>query len=418
MFRITFRGQGSGASARDPTDDFWYSDVGGPGARVSTDLLASMSAVSACVRVISESIGQLPIGIFTREANGDKDPDPNHPLYDLLQWQSNEEQTALEFREEITAHAVQRGTGVAEIIPGRRGAVDQLIPLRPDHLKAIAVVDGSGRRQWQLEHKAPGEPMRRLLRDQLFIVRGRANPGCPILGIDPLTFHMSSLGAAWETQQYGKRFLENDARPSGILTHPGGFKTTDDRNVFLRAWARAFGGANRSKTAVLEHGMTYNTISVSPEQAQFLETRKYTDVDVARIFRVPPHEIGILDRATFSNIEHQSLEFVKKALMRWIVGWDQAIKRDLFVSNRYFAEHNVAGLLRGDLLTRYKSFALGRQWGWLSVNDILRKENSRSIGEAGDVYLEPLNMQDASADMDDEDDDESPPANQNEDNDT
>jgi HK97 family phage portal protein len=400
IFGVDIFGQ-SGAT-RDPSDDFWYTDAPSSGGRPTANAIAGMSAVSSCVRVISESIGMLPLGIFAREANGDKVSRDEHPLADLLKWQSNEEQTAIEFREELTAHVVQRGTGIAEIIPGQRGAVDQLIPLRPDHIKAIKVEDTSGRAHWQIEHEPPGEPRRRLMREDLFIVRGRPNPECPILGIDPLSHHMQALGSAYQATEYGKRFLENDARPPGIITHPSYFKDEEGRNVFLRAWHRAFGGGNRGKTAILEHGMTYTAVSVTPEQAQFLETRKYTDVDVARIFRVPPHEIGILDRATFSNIEHQSLEFVKKALMRWLVAWEQAIRRDLLTSRAFFAEHNVAGLLRGDLKARYSAYALGRQWGWLSVNDIRRLENMPSLGAEGDVYLEPLNMHPAGHDEENE----------------
>lgn len=387
------------SSDRDPTDDFWYEKIGPEatsGVTVTAETAIGLSVLYSCVKLIAETAGQLPLQVFRRNDNGDKEAQPRHPLYDVLHDQANDEHTAVEFREMLTAWAVLRGTGMAEIIPGRRGSVDQLIPLHPDYIRCVKVVDLAGRVQWQVEYSEPGVQKRRLLRDELFILRAMStDANCPLLGLDPVTVQKNTIGAAIAAQDYGNRFFANDARPSGIIEHPSYFKDDASRTIFQRAWQAAFGGSNRHKTAVLEHGAKYHQVSVTPEQAQFLETRQFNAVDVARIYRVPAHKVGILDRATFSNIEQQALEFVQDTMMPWLVRWEQSIKRDLIVAPVYYAEHNVDGLLRGDLKSRYESYAIGRNWGWLSVNDILRKENLNGVGPTGDIYLQPLNMVEA-----------------------
>lgn len=399
MFERLRAAFGGSSSSRDARDDFWFMPAGqgsAAGVRVSADTAMAISAFYAGVKLIAETAAQLPLKTYQRQPNGDKREAAQHPLYDLLHDQPNDEHTAVEFREMLTAWAVMRGTGMAEILPGRRGAVDQLIPLHPDHLRPVKVEDASGRTRWQVEVREPGAPVRRLLRDDLFILRAMAtNPNCPLLGLDPITAQKNTLGAAQAANDYASRFLANDARPSGIVRHPSFFKTDEDRNRWKAAWQRAFGGASRFKTAILEWGMEYQTVSVTPEQAQFLETRKLQAEEVARMLRVQPHKIGIMDNATFSNIEHQALEFVQDTMMPWLVRWEQAIKRDLITVPSYFAEHNVAGLLRGDSKSMAEGFAIARNWGWLNVNEIRRFLNMNGIGEEGDVYLQPLNMTEA-----------------------
>lgn len=390
-----FKPRSQADSSPDPIDDFWYTPIASSSYGMATTGNAAMqlTAYMACVRVLAESISQLPLGIYSRAPNGDKSLEVNHPLYELLQYEPNQEQTAIEWREQMAAWAVMRGTAMAEIVPGRRGAVDQLVPLFPDWLRIVKSTDATARGGYQIEYREPGAPARRLLRDEVLVIRSlMVNPECPVLGLDPLTANSRAIGAALAAQDYAGRFFQNDARPSGIITHPGHFSSEDDRSVFRKAWDRAFNRIRRHGTAVLEHGMQYQSISVTPEQAQFLETRKHSDVDIARMMRVPPHKVGILDKATFSNIEHQALEFVIDTLMPWLIRWEQAIRKDLISNPRFFAEHNVSGLLRGDLKSRYEAYFTGRQGGWLSVNEIRRLENMPTIGPAGDVYLDPLNM--------------------------
>lgn len=390
---------GMGNNGRDPGDDFWYKPIGhAGGTRVTHTTAMQASVVFACVKVLSESESSLPLSMFERLANGEKRRLEQHPLHEILHDQANDEQTSMEFRETMQAWVTLRGTAVAEIVPGRRGPVDQLIPLHPDWSRWVEVRDGQSRKQWQLEYREPGLPVRRLLRSELFVLRAMmTEPGAPA-GIDPISAEAVSIGATIAANDYARRFFENDARPSLWVEHPGTFKDNESRKNWIEAFRRAFTGAGRHRAAVLEQGAKLHQLSISPEQAQFLETRKYHDTDIARIFRVPPHMVGILDRATFSNIEQQAIDFVVHSLRPWLVRWEQAIRRDLILApGRFFAEHNVAGLLRGDIESRYRAYAVGRSWGWLSANEVRKMENLNGIGEDGDIYLQPQNMAPAGA---------------------
>jgi HK97 family phage portal protein len=205
----------------------------------------------------------------------------------------------------------------------------------------------------------------------------------------------NAIGLAIATEEYGAKFFANGAAPSGVLEHPGNIK---DPTKVREAWQSQFGGsANSGKIAVLEEGMKYTPISISPEQAQFLETRKFQINEIARIFRVPPHMVGDLEKSSFSNIEQQSLEFVKYTLDPWVVRWEQSIRRTLLTpieKKRYDVKFNLEGLLRGDYQSRMNGYATARQNGWMSANDIRELENLDRIPaeDGGDLYLINGNM--------------------------
>ena len=216
-----------------------------------------------------------------------------------------------------------------------------------------------------------------------------------LVGYSPIAMAKNAIGLAIATEEYGSKFFANGAQPSGVLEHPG---TIKDPQRVRDSWMSQFGGsANSNKIAVLEEGLKYTPISISPEQAQFLETRKFQINEIARIFRVPPHMVGDLEKSSFSNIEQQSLEFVKYTLEPWLVRWEQSIQRTLFSAEEkktYFVRFNVEGLLRGDYASRMNGYAVGRQNGWMSANDIRELENLDRIPaeEGGDLYLINGNM--------------------------
>ena len=216
-----------------------------------------------------------------------------------------------------------------------------------------------------------------------------------LVGYSPIAMAKNAIGLAIATEEYGAKFFANGAAPGGVLEHPG---TIKDPQRVREAWQSQFGGSgNANKIAVLEEGMKYTPISISPEQAQFLETRKFQINEIARIFRVPPHMVGDLEKSSFSNIEQQSLEFVKYTLDPWVVRWEQAISRTLLTPEEkkcYFAKFNLDGLLRGDYQSRMNGYAIGRQNGWMSANDIRELENLDRIPpeEGGDLYLINGNM--------------------------
>ena len=205
----------------------------------------------------------------------------------------------------------------------------------------------------------------------------------------------NAIGMAIACEEYGAKFFANGAQPSGVLEHPG---TIKDPSRVRESWQNTFGGSqNANKVAVLEEGMKYTPISISPEQAQFLETRKFQINEIARIFRVPPHMVGDLEKSSFSNIEQQSLEFEKYTLDPWVARWEQAIVRRLFTEEekkKYYVKFNVDGLLRGDYQSRMNGYATARQNGWMSANDIRELENLDRIPpeDGGDLYLINGNM--------------------------
>ena len=211
-----------------------------------------------------------------------------------------------------------------------------------------------------------------------------------LVGYSPIAMAKNAIGMAIACEEFGAKFFANGAAPSGVLEHPG---TIKDPARVRDAWQSQFGGSSNSgKVAVLEEGMKYTPISISPEQAQFLETRKFQINEIARIFRVPPHMVGDLEKSSFSNIEQQSLEFVKYTLDPWIIRWEQSMARVLLSLDEkkdLFIKFNLEGLLRGDYQSRMNGYSIARQNGWMSANDIRELENLDRIPaeQGGDLYL-------------------------------
>ena len=216
-----------------------------------------------------------------------------------------------------------------------------------------------------------------------------------LVGYSPIAMAKNAIGMAIACEEFGAKFFANGAAPSGVLEHPG---TIKDPKRVRDAWQSQFGGSSNSgKVAVLEEGMKYTPISISPEQAQFLETRKFQINEIARIFRVPPHMVGDLEKSSFSNIEQQSLEFVKYTLDPWVIRWEQSMQRALFTTDEkseFFIKFNLEGLLRGDYQSRMNGYAIARQNGWMSTNDIRELENLDLIPDelGGNLYLINGNM--------------------------
>lgn len=211
-----------------------------------------------------------------------------------------------------------------------------------------------------------------------------------LVGYSPIAMAKNAIGLALATEEYGAKFFANGAAPGGVLEHPG---TIKDPQKVKDSWNAAYQGlTNSHRVAVLEEGMEYQQIGIPPEQAQFLETRKFQINEIARIFRVPPHMLADLEKSSFSNIEQQSLEFVKYTLDPWVVRWEQNMFRSLLTASEksaVFIKFNVDGLLRGDYVSRMSGYATARQNGWMSANDIRELENLDRIPEelGGDLYL-------------------------------
>mgnify|MGYP000050773783 FL=1 len=355
-----------------------------------------MTAVYSCVRILSEAIAGLPLQFYRYTDDGGKEKAVDHPLYFLLHDEPNPEMTSFVFRETMMTHLLLWGNAYSQIIRNGKGEVVALYPLMPDRMK----VDRDDKGKLYYEYTLTSDDAKtmkgstvRLQPYDVLHIPGLGFDG--LVGYSPIAMAKNAIGMAIACEEYGAKFFANGAAPSGVLEHPG---TIKDPSKVRESWQATFGGSgNANKVAVLEEGMKYTPISISPEQAQFLETRKFQIDEIARIFRIPPHMVGDLDKSSFSNIEQQSLEFVKYTLDPWVCRWEQAMVRALLTADekkKFFFKFNVDGFLRGDYESRMNGYATARQNGWMSANDIRELENMDRISEedGGDLYLVNGNM--------------------------
>ena len=355
-----------------------------------------MTAVYACVRILSEAIAGLPLHMYQYQEDGSKAKALEHPLYHLLHDEPNPEMTSFVFRETLMTHLLLWGNAYAQIIRNGKGEVIALYPLMPNRMEVNRDKNGKLYYQYTMtSDDAKTMEGSTVILDPADVLHVPGLGFDGLVGYSPIAMAKNAIGLAIATEEYGSKFFANGAAPSGVLEHPGVIK---DPTKLRDSWNRAFGGSsNSNKVAVLEEGVKYTPISISPEQAQFLETRKFQINEIARIFRVPPHMVGDLEKSSFSNIEQQSLEFVKYTLQPWIIRWEQNLQKALLTEEEkkiYFFIFNVEGLLRGDYQSRMQGYATARQNGWMSANDIRELENLDKIPaeNGGDMYLVNGNM--------------------------
>ena len=355
-----------------------------------------MTAVYSCVRILAEAIAGLPLHLYCYKEDGGKEKALGHPLYLLLHDEPNPEMSSFVFRETLMTHLLLWGNAYAQIIRNGKGEVVALYPLMPNRMTVDRDSSGQLFYSYQMSNSdAPTMPGGTVILkpSDVLHVSGLGFDG--LIGYSPIAMAKNAIGLAIATEEYGAKFFANGATPGGLLEYPG---TVKDPDRVRESWNKGFSGSqNAGKVAILEEGMKYTPISIAPEQAQFLETRKFQINEIARIFRIPPHMIGDLEKSSFSNIEQQSLVFVKYTLDPWVVRWEQSLSRALFTpeeKSRYFFKFNVEGLLRGDYQSRMNGYATARQNGWMSANDIRELENLDRIPaeEGGDLYLINGNM--------------------------
>lgn len=379
------------AATPAPWDDYWYGPIMQPsvtGMKVTPDTAMTTSAVYACVRFIAETIATLPLHMYRARADGGKDRADNHPIADVIAFEPNVWQTAVEFWEMMVGHAVLRGNGIAQIMPGKRGFVDQLIPIHPDRCKTPERQQ-NGRLRYPI--KQEDGTYKSFDQAQIFHLPGLTSDG--LWGISPVSLARDSIGLAMATESHGGRFFSQNASPGGVLEHPGSLGEAAYNRVRDSWNARTSGLQNAMKTTVLEEGMKWHQVGMSNEDSQFLETRKFQISDIARWFRVPPHLIGDLERSTFNNIEHQGIEVVVYTIRPWVVRIEQRIRRSLILNpETYFASFVIDGLLRGDAVTRATAFQIMRQNGALNADEWRGYENLNPIPDgSGKVYLQQSN---------------------------
>lgn len=358
------------------------------GRNVNEFTAMQMTAVYSCVRVLAETLARLPLHLYKKENSNSKEKARDHAIYFLLHDEPNAEMTSFVFRETLMTHLLLWGNAYAQIIRNGRNEVIGLYPLMPNKMTVMRSEDGEI--FYKYNHKSEEVY---LLKEDVLHIPGLGFDG--LIGYSPITMAKNAIGMAMACEDYGASFFQNGAQPGGVLEHPGIIK---DPERVRESWNAAFQGPkNANKVAVLEEGMKYQPIAIAPSEAQFLETRKFQLNEIARIFRIPPHMVGDLEKSSFSNIEQQSLEFVKYTLDPWIVRWEKSLERALLTKKEkesYFIKFNLDGLLRGDYESRMNGYAVGRQNGWMSANDIRELENLDRISaeEGGDLYLVNGNM--------------------------
>lgn len=342
----------------------------------------------AACRNIAEDIGKLPIHVYRKLSPRGKRRLPDHPVQALLN-RPNSEMTSMAFRETTIAHAMTWGKGLAEIVRDGRGRPGELWPLDPSRTE---VKRDEAKRLIYIVWQEDGTYVTLQDRD-VFHVHGLGYDGST--GYSIATLARQSLGLSLAQLRHGASLFKNGATPGGLIEYPSRFKDETALQRFLRIWNQYHGGAeNTGKVAILEDGMKWASTAIPNTDAQWIESRGMSVEDVARWLRIPPHKIGHLDKATFSNIESQAREYVTDTLLSWETRFEQEVERKLIAENEpdVFAEHVNAALLKGETVQRFSAYATARQWGWLSANDIRDFENQDGIGEQGDVYLTPSNM--------------------------
>lgn len=366
------------------------------GKRVNEQTAIQTTAVYACVRILAESVASLPLHLYRYTDRG-KELYYDNPLYYLLHDEPNPEMTSFVFRETLMSHLLIWGNAYAQIIRDGRGAVVGLYPLLPNKMEVDRTDGGELFYIYRRDNgenpnfKETGEYI--LKKEDVLHIPGLGFDG--LIGYSPIAMAKNAVGMTLACEEYGASFFANGANPGGVLEHPGVLK---DPAKVRDSWNRIYQGPkNANKVAVLEEGMKYQQIGIPPEEAQFLETRKFQLNEIARLYRIPPHLIGDLDKSSFNNIEQQSLEFVKYTLEPWVIRWEQALQKSLLLPKEkqlLSIKFNLDGLLRGDYESRMKGYSIGLQNGFLSPNDIRRLENMNLIPaeEGGDQYLVNGNM--------------------------
>lgn len=359
------------------------------GIAVTPDSALRLAAVYACVRVRAEDVAKLPLHLYRRTDDGKARAD-DHPAAAVVR-APNELHTGMEFRETMTALHDLRGNAFAQIHADRNGVPRELVPLDPAATTVLTDTDG---RRTGFRTRRPGGETADLRPDQVLHLRGLSLDG--LNGLSPVAYHRETIGLGLAGIEQSARQFANDVVGGLILEGPPGFHfpSQEARNVYIKALKEARTGANRFNPLPLEWGFKPAQVSMTNEDAQYVENMKLNRSEIASIFRVPAHKIGILDNATFSNIEHQSLEYLTDTLLPILSRWEHRLNAALLTPAErsvYFFEHKIDGILRGDIRTRYEAYNQGRMGGWLSVNDIRRLENMNEI-ENGDDYLQPLNM--------------------------
>jgi len=378
--------------------DYWALPVSSSGEVVTPETAMRVSAVYTCVKILSRQLATMPLNVYRRVGESGREIAKEHPLQKLFHYdRTNAFQTYFDFKQMMQARLCLRGNAYAFIVFGRGGEIKALRPLHPDH-----VVPREQNGEVVYDYFTSRGKMT-LGRDEVLHLKDISTDG--LVGLSPIDQMMEVIGSAISIDKHGASSFKNGARFGGILTVPGKLDPKSIENI-RKSWQQQYAGSdNAGKTGILEQGMDYKPIAMSNEQAQWLDSMKFKRSEIYGIFQVPPHMGGDLDRATFSNIEQQSIDFVQYTMMPWFTLWEASLQCSLFSKSEqeeYFVKFNANAFLRGDGLARAQKLAIERQNGIISANEWRAYEELNPLPkEAGDKYLIPMNMADASEPLED-----------------
>ncbi len=386
-FLFFFRSRDKPRNAVSAAQAFYYGSSAA-GKSVTPRSALQISTVYACVRVIAETVASLPLHVYHYTDKGSEKA-LEHPLYHVLHDEPNNEMTSFVLREAMLTHLLLWGNSYCQIVRNGRGHVLGLYPLLPDQMTVDR--DSSGKLTY--DYTTRDSKVVRLRPEDVLHIPGLGFDG--VMGYSPIALEKNAIGLGIAAEEYGSKFFSNGATPAGVLTHPN---TVKNPSALRESWNAAYGGSsNSNRVAILEEGLKFEQISMPNNEAQFLETRKFQVSEICRIYRVPPHLVGDLEHATFSNIEHQSISFAMHTIRPWLVRIEQAMNRALFPEKEkggFYVRFNIDGMMRGAYKERMEGYAIARQNGWMSANDIRELENQNPIPdeEGGNSYLCNGNM--------------------------
>src|ERR1700761_848712 len=390
---LGLRADGGGLwGAPAPWSNYWYQPLGrhsSSGMEASEESAKRISTVLACVGILGRNVGSMPVKIYTEAPDGSKRVVKQHPLYDVLYSRPNDQQTAFEFKQMMQGHLELRGNAYAEIKEGPRGAVDQLLPLHPDRVH-VKVIKPSCKILYQYNDPLTNQT-RNLVQEEVFHLRNYSDDG--YVGQSTIRMACDTFGVALAQQEYTARFLQNDARSPLYITGTN-FKNKEDEEKFRKSWQQGQTGENRGKAAILPAGIDIKSIGVTPKDQDLLDGKKFSRIEIASIFGIPPHLIGESEKAaTYASVEQFNIMYVVYCLLPPCVLWEQAIQRDLITQpGKYFAKFDMAELLRGDTASRYAAYSQALGLGFMCQDEVRAMEGLNAIpGGAGKTYWRPSN---------------------------
>ena len=348
-----------------------------------SDKALTLTSVWNAIRLLSESVSSLPITVYRKENNGDKVEDVNNRIYNLIKFKPNNFQNKITFFEYVMYSVLTDGNSYVQIVRDNSANPVQLIPLNPDYVN-IFIKDN------ELFYQMDGGSVL----DSADVLHIKLITDDGIEGLSPIDQCAKAINWNLSIEEFGSTFFKNGAKPSSVLSTDRALSETAIerlKNSFNSSYAKL---KSSNSTIILEEGLSFKPISISPEQAQFLASRQFGIEEIARIFNIPPHMLKDLSKSSFNNIEMQSQEYVTYTLMPYLTRIEQEMNLKLFRTNelgKTFVEFNVNGLLRGDVKTRNEAYKTAIQNGYMSINEVRQKENLNSI-EGGDQHFIQMNM--------------------------